>query len=222
MTVRVAQLDAWAYKPLTEHITRGIASHMDGQLKVEVTGTVFNLFTVASELLENLLVSFGWAFAIITALMLVLLRDLKLGLLSMIPNLLPIANVIGFMGVLDIPIDIGTLLIASIALGIAVDDTIHFFYHFHARYRADGDVEAAIAHTLGHSGRAMIATSIILMGGFLVYTAATMANLQRFGLLIALTVAFALLYDLIVSPALLRLALGKKVAAQTIQTPAVP
>jgi len=205
MTLRVKQLDAWSYKPLTEHIDKGIKEIVGDKLDVRVTGTVFNLFSVVSQLLQNLLVSFGLAFGVITILLLLVLRNLKLGLISMIPNVFPIANVIGLMGFVGIPIDFGTLLIASIALGIAVDDTIHFFFHYREAFTGTANVEESLAHAFRHSGRAMVSTSIILIGGFFVYTAASMVNLQRFGLLIATSVLFALLYDLIVAPALLRL-----------------
>ncbi len=205
MTIRVRQLDAWAYKPLTEHIEAGIASIMGDRFDVQVTGTVFNLFSVVSQLLQNLLVSFGLAFVVITVLMFLVLRDLRLGLIAMVPNLFPIANVIAVMGFFGIPIDVGTLLIASIALGIAVDDTIHFFFHYREAWLDSRDVEEGLRHAFAHSGRAMVSTSLILVGGFLVYTSATMVNLQRFGTLIALSVLFALAYDLVVAPALLRL-----------------
>ena len=96
------------------------------------------------------------------------------------------------------------ILIASIALGIAVDDTIHFLHHFQDHYKKEGDTEAAILHSMAHSGRALVVTSIILCAGFFVYIAATMVNMQRFGALIGITVIMALLLDLIVTPALLR------------------
>jgi predicted RND superfamily exporter protein len=108
------------------------------------------------------------------------------------------------MGLADIPIDMANILIASIALGIAVDDTIHFLHHFHDHYKKEGDTEAAILHSMAHSGRALVVTSIILCAGFFVYIAAIMVNMQRFGALIGITVIMALLLDLIVTPALLR------------------
>jgi predicted RND superfamily exporter protein len=165
---------------------------------------VFNLFSVVSALLTDLLRSFGAAFIAITVMMVMVLRDIKLGLIAMVPNLLPIVAVMGFMGYVGISIDISTLLIGSIAIGIAVDDTIHFLYQFKAHYRAHGDVDAAIGHAFAHTGRAMIMTSVILVAGFCVYMAATTYNLQRFGKLVGLTVVLALLIDLIFSPALLR------------------
>jgi predicted RND superfamily exporter protein len=129
----------------------------------------------------------------------------KLGLIAMIPNLLPIAFILGTMGWTGVPIDLANIIIASIILGIAVDDTIHFLHQFRVSHRQTGDVSGAIKISLEHSGRAIVSTSMILTCGFLVYIVASMVNLQRFGWLIALAIIYALLVDLVVGPALLRL-----------------
>ena len=127
-----------------------------------------------------------------------------MGVIAMVPNLLPILFIMGLMGHGAIPIDMANLLIASIALGIAVDDTIHFLHHWRVHYDVNGDVDAAIEYSFDHSGRAMVSTTLILTVGFFVYLASSMAHMQRFGMLIGLTVIMALLIDLIVAPALLR------------------
>ena len=145
------------------------------------------------------------ALVVITLLMWLLLRSVKLGLIAMIPNLLPIAFVLGTMGLTDVPIDLANIIIASIILGIAVDDTIHFLHQFWISHRQHGDTSQAIKTSLDHSGRAIVSTSVILVCGFLVYIVASMVNLQRFGWLIALAIAYALVVDLAVGPALLRL-----------------
>ena len=90
------------------------------------------------------------------------------------------------------------------ALGIAVDDTIHFLHHFRVHYDLSGDVEAAIRHSLRHTGRALVVTSVILSLGFFVYLTSSMLSLQRFGALIGSTVIFAVVLDLVLAPALLR------------------
>jgi predicted RND superfamily exporter protein len=134
-----------------------------------------------------------------------LLRDVKLGLVAMVPNLMPVAAILAVMGALGIPIDINNLMIASVAMGIAVDDTIHFLHQFQAHYKAHGDTEAAIGHAFSTTGRAMTATTMIMITGFTVFAGATLINMQRFGLLMSITVLAALLIDLLLSPALLRL-----------------
>lgn len=204
VTIRVRWVDATSYGPFTEHLTAGIERHIGDRAKVEKTGAVYSLFNIVSSIIADLIRSFMVAFLIITVMMVLMLRNLRLGLIAMVPNLLPIAMIMGIMGVFRVPIDMSNLLIASIAIGIAVDDTIHFLHHFQARYLQSGDVEESIRYTFHHSGRAMFSTSVILAMGFCVYVSAQMENLARFGVLVALTVVMALVIDLIFAPALLR------------------
>ncbi len=204
MTIRVRWLEATSYGPLTEHVQAGIDQFLAGRASVRTTGAAFTLFTTVSSLIWNLLRSFSMALLVITIFMMVLLRDVKLGLISMVPNLIPVLMIMGFMGFVGIPIDMNNLLIASIAIGLAVDDTIHFLHHYKVHFDRFGDVEDALSHSFRHSGRAMVSTSMILSVGFFVYLGATLANLQRFGMLIGMTIIAALLVDIIFGPALIR------------------
>ncbi len=204
MTIRVRWIDATSYGAFAEHIETGIQKYVGDRATIKATGAIYSLFSVVANLISDLIRSFGIAFLAITVMMVLMLRNLKLGLIAMLPNLLPIMAIMGLMAMVGIPIDMANLLIASIAIGIAVDDTIHLLHHFHAHYLLNGDVEAALSYTFGHSGRAMVSTSVILTGGFCVYMTASMANIGRFGMLVATTVVLALLIDLLFTPALLR------------------
>jgi len=207
MTIRVRWVDATSYGPLIEHIEAGVTKHFRGagvEADVITTGAVYSIFSVISMIVWDLLKSFGVAFVVIALMLIVMLRSIKLGVIGMVPNLLPIAVIMGVMGVMNIPIDMVNLLIASIAIGIAVDDTIHYLHHFQSHYRLNGRVEDAIRYTRQHSGRAMVSTSTILVIGFAVFTTSQMYNVQRFGGLVSMTVVFALLIDIIFAPALLR------------------
>ena len=206
VTIRVRWVDATSYGPFADWIQQGVDTHIGDLAVVEPTGAVYSLFNIVSSIIADLIRSFGVAFAMITLMMVLMLRNLRLGLIAMVPNLLPIMMIMGIMGFAGIPVDMSNLLIASIAIGIAVDDTIHFLHQFQSNFRRTGNVEAAINHTFQHSGRAMVSTSVILTMGFCVYVSAEMANLTRFGLLVALTVVMALLIDLYFAPALLRMA----------------
>ena len=204
MRVRVKWLDAASYAPLTQHIQNGIDNVADGAVKIQATGTVFNIFSVVRRIISDLIRSFGTAFIVITFMIIAMLRSTKLGLIAIVPNLLPIAMVLGGMGYLDIPLDGMNLLIASISIGIAVDDTIHFHHAFQSHYNQHQNVEAALSESFAHTGRALVITSLLLVAGFSVFLNATLFNVQRFGLLIMASTVFALLADLILSPALLR------------------
>lgn len=204
MTARMRWLDAFAYGPFMTHLERGIAAYVGDLADVRPTGSAVNTFQISSSLTMDLMRSFGIALLVITIMMVIVLGDLRLGMIAMVPNLLPIVSALGFMGLTDIPVDIGTLLVASVAIGLAVDDTIHFVYQFKANYRSHGNVNDALHWAFEHSGRAMVSTSITLVIGDLVLLLASVIMLQRFGLLCALTVVMALLSDLILAPALLR------------------
>jgi predicted RND superfamily exporter protein len=205
MTLRIKWLEAMSYVPLTKHVAEGIEKFIPKTAKVRPTGSIYTLVTTVGSIIGDLLRSFGVALGIITLIMMVLLRSLKLGLIAMVPNLMPICFILGLMGFADIPIDMNNLLIASIAIGIAVDDTIHFLHHFRIHYDGHGNVEDAIRASMRHSGRAMASTTVILMVGFFAYMAAAMENIVRFGLLVGMTALMALLIDLLIAPALLRL-----------------
>ena len=115
-----------------------------------------------------MLKSYALALALITPLMIFLIGSLRSGLVSMVPNLLPILLTLGLMGAVGIPIDMFTLLAGCIAIGLAVDDSIHFIAGFR-RYLAQGlEPVEAIERTMQSTGRALLFTSIVLTSGFAV------------------------------------------------------
>ena len=212
LTFQATWLEATSYKPLIDHIRTGISTHVGDLAQIRGTGMTFLSYRIVDTLLSDLIRSFATAFVCITILMLFMLGDLKLGLVAMLPNLFPIVLIMGGMGLTGIPIDLNNLLIASIALGIAVDDTIHFLHHFKTAFATTADCEQALVAARHHAGRAMFSTSVLLSTGFGVYLFALNNGVARFGSLIGLTVVVALLVDLIVLPALLRHLYGKPVA----------
>ncbi len=152
---------------------------------------------------ESMLRSYGLALALITPLMMVLIGSLRAGLVSMVPNLVPILMTLGLMGLTGIPIDMFTLLAGCIAIGLAVDDSIHFIAGFR-RYLAQGnDPVRSVELTMQTTGRALLFTSVVLTTGFLVLTLSGMINLQRVGVLTAFAIGSAFVLDITVTPALL-------------------
>lgn len=219
MTVRVKWLDAAAYGPLTEHIAQGAREHLTSLAVVHPTGSVFNMYEVVAHILGDLLRSFGTALVLVTLMMVGLLRDLRLGLIAMAPNLWPILLMVGVMGAFGIPMELTNVLLASIAIGIAVDDTIHFLHHFRRHHELHGDVDAAIAHAFSHAGRAMVVTSFVLALGFGSFLFAWMGNTRIFGLLAAVAVVGALVADLIITPALLRVSYRSRTRSRSPEAP---
>ena len=149
--------------------------------------------------------SYVIAIILIGFMMMMLLGNVKLGLISMIPNLFPVFFVIAFMVIFNIPFDLFTMLVGTIVLGLAVDDNVHFMHNFRRYYDEGKCVDEAVRLTLTGSGRAMLITTIVLSIGFYVYLFASMANLFNFGLLAGTAIIVALAADLVLAPALMKL-----------------
>jgi predicted RND superfamily exporter protein len=141
--------------------------------------------------------------------MMFIMGDIRLGLLSMIPNLTPIILGLSIMYIYKIPLDMFTLLIGSVAIGLAVDDTIHFLHNFKRYYKESHDAKLAVEQTFYTTGKAMVITTIVLSLGFYAYLAGTMESVQNFGFLTGSVIIFALLADLLLAPALMVLVAKK-------------
>ena len=166
----------------------------------------------------SLRTSYGIALVVISLLLLVMVGNVKVGLMSILPNLAPILGALGLMGWLGIPLGVYTLLVGSIALGLAVDDTIHFAHSFVRYERETGDPYDAIRRTLATAGVALLFSSAALVSGFAVFSLASLSSLLHFGLVAAAAIGMALVSDLIVLPALLAwLRRGTAPSRQVIQ-----
>ena len=146
--------------------------------------------------------SYAFAIAVITPLMMLLLGSLRRGLVSMVPNLLPIVAVLGVMGWMGIYLDYYKASIAAVALGIAVDDTVHLVSRYRYEFERCGNYEAALTEALSDVGRALLITSIALVLGFLVLQGSIMQSQATQGVLLATTIVTALLADFLLMPAL--------------------
>ena len=146
--------------------------------------------------------SYSTALVIITLLMVLLIGRVRLGLLTMIPNLAPVLFTLGMMGWLGFPLDMISLMTASIVIGLAVDDTIHFMHNFRREFESGQEVEAAVDHTLRSTGQALLFTSCVLAFGFLMYTQAYMLHIYSFGVTVSTAIVVAFLADVTLAPAL--------------------
>ena len=145
----------------------------------------------------------------------VIRNPIDVWLVSMVPNLVPILLTLGLMGYAGIPLDMFTLLAGCIAIGLAVDDSIHFISGFR-RYRDQGyDPVTAVERTMQTTGRALLFTSIALTMGFAVLLMSEMLNLRQVGALTTFAIATAFLLDVTVTPALLVLTHRKELVEST-------
>ena len=173
-----------------------------------VTGMVPLFLQTQQAVLSSLIVSFGLAFALIALIMMYLLKNPVSGLLSMLPNVLPIGMIFGLISWAGISVDIGTMITASVALGIAVDGTLHLLTWFRKGIQDGLSRRNAIAQALMHCGPALWQTSIAVGIGLLMLFPAELLLVSRFGWLMAALIMSALVADLIVLPALLAGPLG--------------
>ncbi len=171
----------------------------------KVTGGNLVAARALSRLVADMMWSLGTAFLVITLLMMVLLRSFRIGLLSMIPNVLPLLITLGFMGWVGIPLRTSTVLIFSVSLGVAANDTIHFLVRYRAEVFRTGDREQAIRDTMMSTGRAIIFTSILLVFGFATMMTTRFVGIFQMGVLGAVTLFAALLGDLLILPVALGL-----------------
>lgn len=169
---------------------------------VHVNGISFMYNILYKYLLESQVKSFAIAFVLVTVILFVIFRSARYGFLSITPNLLPIIFIIGLMGWLGITLNVGTVMVASVALGIALDDTIHYLTRFRKELdSARFSIRKTASLTTVFTGKAIIFTSVVNIAGFLVPMLSGFQPTRQFGLLVAMTLAFALAADLFVLPA---------------------
>ena len=216
ITLKVPWQDALLYRGFINEAQQRFEAEFSGRslaggesMQVTVTGIMSIFGRIISAAIYSTAQSYVIALAVITLLMIVLIGNLKLGFISMIPNLTPILCIVGFMGLASIQFDMFTMLIAPIAIGLAVDDTIHFMYNFKKYFEQTKDVREAVHRTLQTAGRAMLTTSVVLSIGFFIFTLASMNNLFFFGLLTGIAILLALGADLVLAPALMAFAVGR-------------
>lgn len=181
-------------------------------IRVAPTGDVPLYVAMEKNLVEGQIRSFSIAMTVIILCIMIFFGSIRVGLYSLFPNIVPILLSLGLMGLAGIRINLATCMIPSIAIGIAVDDTIHLLSRFRSEYRKRGstDIEGALYTTLTTTGRAMVITSIALFAGFLILLASDFQPNMHFGLLTAFTMVWALMADLLTAPALLVLLRPKK------------
>ena len=203
MSMRIQWLEASQYRPFAAFIAEGVDKYIGDLANVKPTGAVYNLLTTIDTLISSLISTFKFAFISIMVMMLLFMRNIRLALVAMVISTLPAMMVFGYMGLTDWPLDMGNLLVAAVAMGIAIDDTIHFFHNCRAQYARYGNMIDSVKFSFHHVGRALLSTSAILTCGFSVYFFANTRMFITLGMLFVMAVVWALLLDLILGPVLL-------------------
>ncbi len=205
ITVRLPWLEARSYTGYIDKASALMAARFP-EAKVSVTGNMALLAQTSSHVMSSMASSYLSSMVTIPLLMALLLASVRLGVLSMVPNLVPIFAVLGLMGFLGMPLDTFSMLAGSIALGLIVDDSVHFFYNFSRFKHKLGDVGRALTATVEATGRSMVNASVVLSAAFASFVWSDMHNVQNFGIVMVTTIVLAMVSDLLLSPAILTLA----------------
>ena len=210
LQVLTAELDEIAQRHLANVEVRrkgGEKIRIEGVGHV-VTGLIPVFLRTQQAVLESLISSFGLAFGLIAIVMMILLRSVRAGLITMLPNLMPVIMVFGLLSWARLRVDIGTMITASVALGIAVDGTLHLITWFQELLKRGRTIPESVSGALEHCGPAMWQTSTVVGLGMLALLPAELLLISRFGWMLAALIFAALVADIVFLPALLAGPLG--------------
>jgi hypothetical protein len=204
------------------------AEHQSQDITAVYTGVVPIVYKAQRALLENLIQSSFWSFVTITPLMMLVCHSILGGAVVMLPNVLPVLVVFGGMGWLGVPVDIGSMMAASIALGVAVDDTIHYLTWYRDGLNQFGDRKAAIISAYKRCAPPTLQAALISGVGLAVFAFSTFTPTQKLGWLMMTILLAGVVAELVMLPAILAGPLGKvftiakKAAPSSVPLPHVP
>ncbi len=183
----------------TEFLSQNLPEH----LNYKVTGMAKLIDKNNAYLIENMFKGLGISFLLVSIIMALLYRSFWIIVISLVCNILPLIMIAAFMGFTGMYLNISTSIIFTIAFGIAVDDTIHFLSKLKADLKKFSTVGFALKHTYYVTGKAILVTTLITSAGFLTLIGASFNSIFNIGLLVSLTLIFAVFADLILLPVLI-------------------
>jgi predicted RND superfamily exporter protein len=190
---------------LLEEIRMHLVDEMGFQPdRVHITGMFVLYNNVLQSLYRSQIKTMGVVFVAIMLMFGVLFWSFKIAFIAVLPSMLSVSVVLGSMGVFGIPLDIMTITIAAISVGIGVDDSIHYIHRYRQEIKVDGDAMAAMYRSHSSVGRAMFYTTVIIIAGFSILALSNFIPSILFGLLTGLSMLMALAANLTLLPLLLR------------------
>lgn len=203
LTGKIGDIGSKEFRLNENQFSLFLSEKIDSKLiKVTNTGSARLIDKSNTYLSKNMLTGLSIAFVLIALIMGLLFRSFKMTFLSLIPNVIPLIMIAGIIGFIGIDLNISISIIFTIAFGIAVDDTIHFLTKFKIELNKGKSVPYALKRTFLSTGKAIIVTSFILMGGFLTLMYSSFNGTFYTGLFISLTLLFAVVSDLLLIPSL--------------------
>jgi hydrophobe/amphiphile efflux-3 (HAE3) family protein len=201
INVRTSLVNSGELAQLVDRI-EARAAHDLAPMKTRVTGNRIVIQSLVDDLVRSQLSSLGIALGVIWLILAALFLSWRIGAIALIPNVVPITIFFGALGVSGIPLNFGTSLIAPMALGIAIDDTIHYFARFQEDAKRLANERLATVRTLRIVGRPITYTTLSIVLGFLVLTTSDLTTWQQLGGMAAFTLAVAWAVDFSLTPAL--------------------
>lgn len=220
LTVQMADVGTTRMEALLAKLRTQTDSIFDpAKYTVTMTGSSVVFLKGSGYLVSNLVTSLFWAVVLIVVLMALLFNSLRILIVSLIPNMIPLVVTAGLMGFLKIPIKPSTMLVFGIALGIAVDNAIHFLARYRLELKLTGhDLKASVDRATREVSVGIIYTSVVLLAGFCMFALSRFGGIQAMGVLTSLTLLVAMLTNLLVLPALL-LSLNKAIMSKAFEEP---
>jgi uncharacterized protein len=211
VSVNMADVGSKRLPIILDSLRHKADQHFDSsKYKITFTGTSITFLEGSRFIINGLRDSIIWAFILIAFCMLYLFKSVRILLASLIPNIIPLMLTAGVMGWAGIPLKPSTVLIFSVALGIAIDVTIRFLISYKQDLpNYNGDVKTAVMHTLRGTGISILYTSMVLIAGFVIFMFSGFGGTQALGFLTSLTLLTATLTNLVLLPVIL-LSLSKK------------
>ena len=212
ISVNMADVGSMRMPILIDSLEAHVPDYFDtSKVSVQLTGSSITFLEGSRFIIKGLKESIFWAFLFISLCMLYLFRSFRILLCSLIPNLIPLVMTAGLMGWMGIAIKPSTVLVFSVALGIAIDITIRFLVNYKQELpHFNGKVHETVVQTIRETGISIVYTSLVLIAGFIIFVFSGFGSTQALGWLTSFTLLVATLTNLILLPVLLLLAAKKK------------
>ena len=209
ISITVRNLGSYEYKELFDDVSLDVQETFSDiekdfpNLDVNLTGSMATLMVVADEIATSQFNSFALALLIVSLIMIIALGSLGGGIMGMVPNAIPAFLAFGLMGLFGVPLDVDSLLIAPLILGIAVDDTIHFMTHYRVELSKTRSIAEALDSAIKEVGQAVMFTTMVIGLGFAVLSFSDYLGMAKVGFFGSMAIFVALLCDLFLIPAMI-------------------
>ncbi len=211
VVVTLTDMTAREMRQASARFNTWIADNLPAEMQSDSTGPSLMFAFISERNIKSMLTGTFLALVLISVLLILALKSLRIGIVSLIPNLLPAIMAFGLWGLMIGQVDVAVSVVAAMSLGIVVDDTIHFLSKYlRARREKNLDAEAAIRYAFSTVGMALTVTTIVLMAGFAVLSLSDFGINARMGMLTAITIVIALFVDFLFLPPLLLKLEGRK------------